>query len=496
MLMISFQLLHRSNNVRGVFVMSEITFGGFGKPFQERILQALLSDYAWAQQMMEVIRPEYFEVNYLKYLFGLYSKHYETYKTFPSLTLLASMARDQLREGNDEILCTQVVGYLGNLKSNPNMNDLPYVKDRSLNFCKNQALKEALEAAVDLTREERYEEIVGRIKSAITVGTPNTTGHDFFEDLEARFLKENRTVVATGMPQLDARDVMNGGLGSGEIGIIMSPTGGGKSHFLVQVGANALRQGLNVLHYTFELSEHKVGIRYDSNLTGVSATDVPDEKEFVLDHYKKNKYGRLIIKDYPTNTASVATLKAHIEKLAITKSFVPDIIIIDYADIMRSSRQHDSLRHELKLVYEELRGMAMELRIPIWSASQTNRESTDSDIVGLNKISESFGKAMVCDFIISLSRKPLQKAKGLCNLFIPKNRLGKDGILFPGKIDTARSHIEILDHVVDIDDFEKSADNDMKQLLKDRWNEVANERLIELRKVKVAANGDETTAGE
>ena len=203
----------------------------------------------------------------------------------------------------------------------------------------------------------------------------------------------------------------------------------------------------------------------------------------------------MIIKDYPTNTATVSTLKAHIEKLAITKSFKPDVIIIDYADIMRSSRQYDSLRHELKLVYEELRGMAMELRIPVWSASQTNRESTDSEIVGLDKISESFGKAMVCDFIISLSRKPLQKAKGLCNLFIPKNRLGKDGILFPAKIDTARSNIEILDRTIDLEEFEKSADTGMKQILKDKWNEVANERMLELRQVKKAANGDDS-AGE
>jgi replicative DNA helicase len=476
----------------------DVTFKSFGKSFQEKILQALLSDHSWSQQMMEVIRPEYFEINYLKYLFEIYFKHYTLYKTFPSLTLLATMARDELREGNDELMCAQIVTYLQNLKNNPNVNDLPYVKDRSLNFCKNQALKEALEAAVDLTREQRYEEIVGRIKTAITVGTPNTTGHDFFEDLESRYMKENRSVIATGIQQLDSKEIMNGGLGSGEIGIVMAPTGCGKSHFLVQIGANALRQGLNVLHYTFELSEHKVGIRYDSNFTGVSATDIYEEKEFVQDHYNKNKYGKLIIKDYPTNTATVNTLKAHIEKLAITKSFKPDIIIIDYADIMRSTRQYESLRHELKLIYEELRSLAMELKIPIWSASQTNRESTETDVVGLDKISESFGKAMVCDFIISLSRKPLHKAKGLCNLFIPKNRLGKDGILFPARIDTARSIIEVLDRVIDIEEFEKNANTSQKQLLRDKWNEVAEDRLIELRRVtKKAANGtDNDNDGE
>lgn len=471
----------------------DVSFKSFGKSFQEKILQALLSDHSWAQQMIEVIRPEYFEISYLKYLFEIYLKHYNSYKVFPSIQLLATMARDDLRDGNDELMCGQVVEYLQLIKGNPNVNDLPYVKDRSLNFCKNQALKEALEESVDLTKEQRYEEIVERIKGAITVGTPNTTGHDFFEDFEARFVKEQRHSVPTGMEALDHKDVMNGGLSAGEIAVIIAPTGVGKSHFLVQLGCNAMRAGKNVLHYTFELSESKIGNRYDSNFCGISATDVPDEKEFIKEKYKSlaPKLGRLIIKEYPTNTATVQTLRSHIEKVAITKGFRPDVIIVDYADVMRSSRQYDSLRHELKLVYEELRGLGMDLRIPIWTASQSNRDSTESDIVGLDKISESFGKAMVCDFIVTLSRKPLQKAKGLGNLFVAKNRLGKDGILFPVKVDTARSIIEVLDKNIDLEEFQRTRDNDMKQLLKDKWNEVAEERFIKLRDVKKAVNSDD-----
>lgn len=266
------------------------------------------------------------------------------------------------------------------------------------------------------------------------------------------------------------------------------------SHFLVQIGANAMRAGKNVLHYTFELRENKVGIRYDSNFCGISATDVPTERDYVKKTYDgmQDKLGRLIIKEYPTNSATVVTLRAHIEKLAITKGFIPDVIIVDYADIMRSTRQYDSLRHEQKLVYEELRGLGMELGLPIWTASQSNRDSTDSDVVGLDKISEAFGKAMVCDFIVSLSRKPLQKANGLGNLFIPKNRLGKDGVLFPVRLDTARSILEVLDNNIDLEEFQKTRDNSMKQLLRDTWNELAEDRLIEMRDdSKKAVNGGE-----
>ena len=478
----------------------DVTFASFGKPFQERVLQAMLCDHSWAQQMVEVLRPSYFELEHLRWLFDVYQEHYSKHKCFPTFQVLIEIARDRLKEGNDAVLSDRVVEFIRRVKLEPSMNELPWTKERALDFCRNQALKEGLEQAVDLIQVQKYEAIVDVVKKAITVGTPSSTGHDFFEDIEARFYEEDRSVIATGMKQLDSKEIMNGGLGRGEIGVIIAPTGIGKSHFLVNIGANAIRNGKNVVHYTFELRDKKVGIRYDSNFCGISSTDVPNEREYVIGTYDKiragTKFGRLMIKEYPTNTASVVTLRSHIEKLSVTKDFKPDLIIVDYADIMRSTRQYDSLRHELKLVYEELRGLAMELGIPIWTASQSNRDSVNNEVVGLDNISESYGKAMVCDFIVTLSRKPLSKANGLGNLFVAKNRLGKDGIVYPVKVDTARSIIEILDKEVDLEEFQKTQDNDMKKLLKAKWNEVANDRLMELRKVDAdkkpeSSDGDE-----
>ena len=145
-------------------------------------------------------------------------------------------------------------------------------------------------------------------------------------------------------------------------------------------GSNAMRNGKNVLHYTFELTESAVGIRYDSNLCNIPSSDVRDNKERVQQFYKDNEdLGRLIIKEYPTGAASVTTIRNHIEKLAL-RNFKPSIILIDYADIMRSSRKYDSLRHELKLIYEELRNLAMDMNIPIWTASQANRDSANHGV--------------------------------------------------------------------------------------------------------------------
>ena len=359
------------------------------------------------------------------------------------------------------------------MKKNPHPGDVAYVKEKILDFCKRQAFKEALEKSVELISEDKFENVLSLMKNAVSIGLPNSAGHDFFEDIEARFVKINRQVCPTGLSKLDAADILNGGLGRGEIGIVTANTGVGKSHWLVAMGANAMRAGKNVLHYTFELTEQAVGLRYDSNLCGINSSDVINQKEKVINFYESNEdLGRLIIKEYPTNSASVITIRNHIDKLTL-RGFKPSVIVIDYADIMRSTRQYDSLRHELKLIYEELRNLAMEMNIPIWTASQANRDSANSDIVGLENMSEAYGKAMVADFVVSLSRKPIEKSTGHARLFVAKNRAGKDGILFPIHIDTSMSKFEILnDDIQTLSEAVQSDEKAMKENLKKKWDEL------------------------
>ena len=456
--------------------MSDVAyFSQYGKEFQEKIFQSFLTDTQWATQMTEVMTPEYFDLRYLKFLTQKYFLYYEKYKSFPTLPILITIVRDDLREGKDIILRDQIVEFLHRMKMNPDVGDLQYVRDKALDFCKKQALKDALESAVELIATDRYESVVDLMKNAIAVGTPNTMGHDFFNDADARFTRISRVTCPTGLSQIDKKGVLNGGLGCGEIGVIIAPTGAGKSHFLVQVGAEALRRGKNVIHYTFELSEHAVGIRYDSNLCNISSNDVIDRKDFIINEYKSMELGRLIIKEYPTGSATVLTIRNHIEKLLL-KSFVPSLIIIDYADIMRSTRKYDSLRHELKLIYEELRNLSMDFNIPIWTASQANREASSSAVVGLENMSEAYGKAMVADVVLSLSRKPLEKSEGIGRLFVAKNRAGKDGILFPVGVDTERSKFEILDNnELTIDEIVNADTNTMKNLLRNKWRELTDE---------------------
>ena len=454
---------------------SSVSFGSYGKAFQEKIVQGLLTDRLWAEQMSEVINVEFFDLKYLKFLADRYFKYHGKYKDFPTLQLLVSIIRDDLKTGNDTVLRDQIIEYLQRIRHNPDMGDLEYVKEKALDFCRKQAFRGALEQAVDLIQTDKFDSVMDLMRNALSVGTIPSIGHDLFEDMEARFVTVSRHPIPTGMESLDQKGILNGGLGKGEIGVVAAPTGVGKSHMLVNLGAAAVKRGKNVIHYTFELTENATGLRYDSNICMIPSNEVPERSDEVRDAYTEMKgLGRLIIKEYPTGAATVQTLRSHIEKLSL-KGFIPDLLVIDYADIMRSSRQYDSMRHELKKVYEDLRNLAMEKQIPIWTASQSNRESASSDIVGLENMSESYGKAQVADVVISISRKPTEKASGLGRIFIAKNRAGRDGILFPVKLNTAMSMFSIIENAEEmtLSEAQGKNENDIKKVLQQKWKQVS-----------------------
>ena len=455
----------------------KVTFGQYGKSFQEKIMQALLSDRQWAEQMLEVFDVSYFEVKYLNFLAERYFGHAKKYKVFPTLQLLVTIIRDELKVGTDAILRDQIIEYLTRMRANPDPGDLSYVKEKSLDFCRKQALKQALTEAVDQMQAEKYEQIVESIKKAVIVGTTPALGLNFFEDHESRFTLLQRNAIATGLDDLDRKDILNGGLGAGELGVVVAATGVGKSHFLTMLGANALRNGVDVLHYTMELSESAVGLRYDSNLCDLDSNTVIENKNNVLEAYKRQRLGRLIIKEFPTNSATIYALRAHIERLDV-KGFRPGLICIDYADIMRSTRQYDSLRHELKLIYEELRGFASEKKIPIWTASQSNKEGSGAEIVDLSNMSEAYGKAMVADVVLSISRKAFEKSSGHGRLYVAKNRAGRDGLQFPIMIDTARSKFAITGESAGLQAAAHDDEAAMKRALREKLREVKNEPLF------------------
>lgn len=209
-------------------MIAESTFGQYGRSFQEKVLQALLVDRQYAEQMLEVFESQYFELKYLTFLAERYFAYAKKYKVFPSLQLLVTIVRDELKIGTDIVLRDQIIDYLQRMKAGGDIGDLPYVKDKSLDFCRRQALKKALEDAVEQIKAEKYESIVEGIRKAVQVGTAPALGHMFFDDIEARFVELQRNCVATGIESLDKKGILNGGVGAGEVCVIVAATGVGK----------------------------------------------------------------------------------------------------------------------------------------------------------------------------------------------------------------------------------------------------------------------------
>ena len=286
------------------------------------------------------------------------------------------------------------------------------------------------------------------------LGTDNNIGHDFHKDMLQRFEIEARNPISTGWPRMD--EICRGGLANSELGVVVAPTGAGKSMVLVHLASQALLKGKTVVYYTLELKDKVVGQRFDCCLTDVPLQSHRERKEEILRKIEDIN-GTLIIKEYPTKSASVQTLKNHIEKLR-KRGIEPDLILVDYADLLRPIRSSSEKRHELEETYEGLRGLAQTYDIPCWTASQTNRGGLNAEVITMEAISEAFNKCFVADFIFSLSRTTMDKTSNKGRLFIAKNRNGPDGIVFDAFVDWSDVTIKILDRDESVEKIQSTTD--------------------------------------
>jgi replicative DNA helicase len=315
------------------------------------------------------------------------------------------------------------------------------VKNTALDFCRKQRLKEAMIRSVGLLQRSSFDEISKVINDALVLGSDSNFGYDYLKDFERRFEIKARNPISTGWDEIDK--ICKQGLGKGELGVVIAPTGAGKSMALVHLGAAALKKGKTVIHYTLELGDTVVAGRYDSCLTGIPLDLLLENKEQIYDEIQEIE-GSLIVKEYPTKSASTRTLMNHLEKLKV-RGIVPDMIIVDYGDLLRPVSAQKEKRNELESIYEEMRGLAQHNKCCIWTASQTNRSGLNAEVITMEAISEAFNKCFVADFICTISRTVEDKQSNLGRMFIAKNRNGPDGIIYPLKMDTSRVLIEMAE---------------------------------------------------
>jgi len=414
------------------------TLEKYGQSFQTKVISSLLTDIRILDNLSEIINQKFFESDVNKWIVSEIVDYYNDYRRIPTVDVF----KVKVSELDDSGMQKRIVEQLKSAYNTLETSDLDYIKQEFSNFCINQNLKQAIVDSVDLLKAGNYDSIKDKIDKAMKIGIDSDLGHDYILDYVDRTEIENRNTVPTDWDSLN--DVMDGGLGPGELGVVVAPSGVGKTWVLCALGAAAIRQGKTVVHYSLELSEHYVGQRYDTIFTQIPSNQLIDKKEEVFTKISKLP-GKLQIKYFPPKGITVKKLQAHIEKMTAAGN-APDIVILDYADLLLSyTNKSDSTYQEQGGTYIELRGMGGELGIPVWTASQTNRSAIDSEVIEADKISDSYAKVMNADFIMSLSRKSKDKLNNTARAHIMKNRFGPDGITFPCKMDTNVGIMEVYD---------------------------------------------------
>ena len=407
----------------------------FGQQFQIKVISSLLEDKIFLQTIHDIIESSYFESDANKWLVGTIIGYYLKYKR--SITL--EVMKVKIDGIDDDVLKVSVIENLGNAWRNINATDLEFIKSQTIDFCKNQVLKSAIVQSVDLLQNRDYDGIKKLIDDALKAGAERDLGHDYTTGIEDRLLKSVRNTVVT--PWDSINDIMDGGLGKGELGVIVAPAGIGKTWCLQAIAANALKKGLTIVHYTLELNQEYVGLRYDSIISGTPTANIKFYKDEVQKKVEAMK-GKLLIKYFPTKSASVQTLSAHLKTIEL-QQIEPDIVIVDYADILRGVGTEK--RHILENIYEDLRGLAGEYEVPIWTASQANRSSLEEEIIDATKVAEAYSKVMIADFVVSVSRKVEDKIANTSRFHVIKNRFGIDGVTFPASMNTNIGKIQIYE---------------------------------------------------
>ncbi len=416
------------------------------------IISNLFFNEDFTRKALPFIQPEYFNNADERILFTEIFKFVDTYKNLPTKdTILIEL--NNRKDINDE-----QVKNIKQLVSSANNEevDLQWLLDTTEKWCKDRAVHNAVLSGIkilDKKDTKRTPEAIPSILSdALAVSFDNHIGHDYIEDAENRFeyyhTKEKRYKF-----DLDYFNrITKGGVPSKTLNIALAGTGVGKSLFMCHAASNFLTQGLNVLYITLEMAEERIAERIDANLFDVTIDDLHDMPKQLYDN-KVSKLqaktgGKLIIKEYPTASAHSGHFRALLNELALKKSFKPDVVFVDYLNICASARfkgGNISSYFYIKAIAEELRGLAVEFNMPIFSATQTTRTGYVSTDIGLEDTSESFGLPATADFMFALMSNEELEALGQMKVKQLKNRYNDPAMNRAFIIGVDRSKMRLYD---------------------------------------------------
>ena len=402
---------------------------------ENTILGSLFYKEDYTRKVLPFIKEEYFGNRVEQLLFGEVFKFIEKYNNLPTKDAILIELNNR-RDINEEEL-QHLKDYVVAVENSE--ADEQWLLETTEKFCKDRAVHNAVLSGIKILdgkdKKQTPEAIPHILSEALAVSFDKSVGHDYIEDAEARF-KFYHTKEKRYQFDLDYMNrITKGGVPSKTLNIALAGTGVGKSLFMCHVASSYLLQGLNVLYITLEMAEERIAERIDANLLDVTMEDLHDMPKQLYDgkikKLREKTQGQLIVKEYPTASAHSGHFKSLINELSLKKSFKPDVLFIDYLNICASSRfkgGNISSYFYIKAIAEELRGLAVEFNLPIFSATQTTRTGFVSTDIGLEDTSESFGLPATADFMFALMSNEELESLGQMKVKQLKNRYNDPGM--------------------------------------------------------------------
>lgn len=404
----------------------------FGERFQRHILACACRIPGFVERCRTVLNHEYFTSAPHQAIAQALLDHVDQEEELPSQSMLIEDSRQLVGPEDLELIEDELEGLY-----TEEIPDADGVERRVVQFGKRMALALACIEGAEAVESGDLTKIDQLVKDALLVGEDmSDVGIDYVDELENRIpfyldpAKSSVDKIETGIAHLDA--MLDGGLERGELGVLLAPPKRGKTTALVNFGYGALIDliGLNVVHYSCEIKDHRVIARYDDRLLGMHVKKRnTDRRGFVGELRKRVQsyaHGNLFVKGYNTREASVETLRSHLSILA-ARGFPPDLVIVDYANIIRAVRRIGEFRHEQAGIVEDLRKLAGDFNCVVWTAAQTNRASISKETVTMDDVAETIEIVHVADVIVALCQSDDEKIDQRCRLFGAALRNQEDG---------------------------------------------------------------------
>jgi replicative DNA helicase len=389
---------------------------------EDLILSNLLTNEEYTRKVLPFIKEEYFSDYNTKNIFKKINSFVGEYNAVPSIdSLKIAIHNDKLI---NEDVYSDIINLLSTLTNKE--NNLQWLVEETEKYCRERAVYNAIVDSISILdgrdKERSKDGIPQLLQDALGVTFDNAVGHDYFNDALERLAFYNRVEDRLAFDLAYFNKITGHGVPRKTLNIALAGTGVGKSLFLCHISSAFIKQGFNVLYITLEMAEERIAERIDANLLNTNIQELKDLPQSTfkdrMQKIESKTHGKLIIKEYPTASAHVGHFKSLLNELKVKKNFIPDIICVDYLNICISSRYKPSASLNsytvVKSIAEELRGLAVEKNVAVFSATQTTRSGFANTDVELTDTSESFGLPATADLMFALiSTEDLEKMNQL-----------------------------------------------------------------------------------